>query len=127
MLFNLGRYMKKKCLECGEEFFGRIDKKFCSADCRISYHNNINKDKNNFMRNVNRILRKNRKILSELNPEGKITVHKDKLLAKGFNFSYFTSEYITKTGKTYKYVYEQGYMPIGNDIYILVIKKSYVG
>ena len=118
--------MKKKCLDCGEEFFGRVDKKFCSADCRISFHNKINKDKNNFMRNVNRILRKNRKILSDLNPEGKITVHKDKLLSKGFNFNYLTSEYMTKTGKIYKYVYEQGFMPIGNDFYVLVIKKSYV-
>jgi len=118
--------MQKKCLECGEEFRGRIDKKFCSSDCRISFHNRINKDKTNFMRNVNRILRKNRNILDSLNPEGKITVHKDKLLSKGFDFSYFTSEYITKTGKVYKYIYEQGYMPIGNDFYILVIKKSYV-
>lgn len=119
--------MKKKCPYCGEEIKGRVDKKFCSSDCRIAYHNKSNKDKNNFMRNVNRTLRLNRKILSELNPEGKTKIHKSKLLSKGFNFTYFTSEYITKTGKTYKYVYEQGYMPIGNDYYILVVKKSYVG
>ena len=77
------------------------------------------------MRNVNRVLRKNRKILFELNPEGKITIHKDKLLAKGFDFNYFTSEYITKAGKIYKYVYDQGYMDIGNNFYILVVKKEY--
>ncbi len=117
--------MKKICPECGEEFYGRIDKKFCSSDCRISYHNRLNKDKNNYMRNVNRVLRKNRKILFELNPEGKITIHKDKLLAKGFDFNYFTSEYITKAGKIYKYVYDQGYMDIGNNFYILVVKKEY--
>ncbi|HHH52711.1 MAG TPA: hypothetical protein ENK91_03565, partial [Bacteroidetes bacterium] len=103
-----------------------VDKKFCSADCRISYHNRLNKDKNNYMRNVNRVLRKNRKILFELNPEGKITIHKDKLLTKGFDFNYFTSEYITKAGKVYKYVYDQGYMDIGNNFYILVVKKEYI-
>lgn len=118
--------MKKICPECGESFFGRADKKFCSAECRISFHNKLNKDKNNFMRNVNRILRKNRKILIELNPDGKTTVHKDKLVAAGFKFNYFTSEYITKTGKVYKYIYEQGYMELGNDYYFLVVKKPYI-
>ncbi len=117
--------MKKVCPECGEEFHGRVDKKFCSSDCRISYHNRLNKDKNNYMRNVNRILRKNRKILTDLNPDGKVSVHKDKLIAKGFDFNYFTSEYITKAGKIYKYVYEQGYMDIGNNYYILVVKQEY--
>jgi hypothetical protein len=118
--------MKKICPECGDEFKGRVDKKFCSSDCRISHHNKTNKDKNNFMRNVNRILRKNRKLLDNLNPDGKTKIHQNKLLAKGFNFNYFTSEYITKTGKVYKYVYEQGYMAIGGDYYILVVKKDYV-
>lgn len=118
--------MKPKCIECGEEFFGRADKKFCSSECRISFHNRQNKDKNNFMRNVNRILRLNRQILEDLNPEGKINLHKDKLLQKGFNFNYFTSIYTTKTGKVYHYIYDQGYSHLGNDFYILVIKKDYI-
>jgi predicted nucleic acid-binding Zn ribbon protein len=117
--------MKPKCQECGEEFYGRADKKFCSAECRISYHNRENRDKNNFMRNVNRMLRMNRQVLDELNSEGKTNIHKDKLLAKGFNFNYFTSEYITRAGKVYRYVYDQGYTYLGNDYYMLVIKKEY--
>ncbi len=118
--------MKKKCPECGEEFHGRIDKKYCSSECRISHHNNLNKDKNNFMRNTNRILRKNRNILMKLNPDGKTSVHKNKLISKGFKFNYFTSEYVTRDGKVYRYVYEQGYTDSGNDYFFLVIKKSYV-
>ena len=36
--------MKKNCLECGEAFNGRIDKKFCSDYCRNTYNNKINND-----------------------------------------------------------------------------------
>jgi hypothetical protein len=45
--------------------------KFCSDGCRNAYNNKINKDSTNFMRNINNKLRKNYRILSELNVEGK--------------------------------------------------------
>ncbi len=92
---------KKKCPECGELILGRADKKFCSDMCRNSYNNRQNSDSTNFMRTVNNILRKNRRILEELNPNGKTSVHRDKLSEKGFNFSYFTSIYTTKKGQVY--------------------------
>jgi len=118
--------MKKKCLECGDEFTGRVDKKFCSDQCRTSFNNKLNSDANNYVRNINNILRKNRRILTELNPHGKSKVHKDKMLERGFKFSYFTNIYKTKAGKSYYFCYEQGYLPIDNDYYALVIRKGYV-
>jgi len=118
--------MKNNCLECKEEFKGRADKKFCSDQCRSSFNNRLNSDASNFMRNINNILRKNRRILAKLNPNGKSKVHRDKLLEKGFKFSYFTNEYKTKAGKVYHFCYDQGYLPIDNDFYALVVKKSYV-
>lgn len=118
--------MKKKCLECKDEFNGRADKRFCSDQCRSAYNNRLNSDANNFMRNVNNILRKNRRILVELNPKGKNKVHRDKLLEKGFKFSYFTNIYQTKAGKTYRFCYEQGYLPLENGYYALVIRQQYV-
>ena len=118
--------MKKKCLECGDEFVGRADKKFCSDECRSSFNNRLNKDATNFIRNINNILRKNRRILSELNPTGKTKVHKDKLLEKGFKFSYFTNVYRTKTGNTYYFCYDMGYLPLERDFYTLVKRQSYV-
>jgi len=54
--------MKKKCAECGDEFIGRADKKFCSDQCRSAFNNKLNSDHSQFMRNVNNILRKNRRI-----------------------------------------------------------------
>ncbi|MDX1719574.1 MAG: hypothetical protein R3353_05400 [Salegentibacter mishustinae] len=112
--------MQKTCLECGEKIVGRVDKKFCSDYCRNAHHNNLNKDKKNLVRNVNNQLRKNYRILEEFNPNEKTTISKNKLLARGFNFEYLTSIYTTKTGKVYYFVYDQGYLPLENEIYALV-------
>lgn len=112
--------MEKGCLECGEKIVGRTDKKFCSDYCRNAHNNNLNKDSKNMVRNVNNLLRKNYRILEELNPDGKIRITKSKLTAKGFNFGYFTSIYTTKTGNTYYFVYDQGYLPLEGDFYALV-------
>lgn len=114
----------KNCLECGEKILGREDKKFCSDGCRNSYNNKMNKDSNNLMRNTNNKLRKNYRILTELNPDGKAKATKNKMLGKGFDFEIFTSIYTTKTGNTYYFLYDQGYMAIENDHYVLVKKDS---
>ncbi len=122
----MAKIEKRSCLECGEKISGRQDKKFCSDSCRNSYNNRMNSDTNNFVRNVNNILRKNRRILAELNPRGKAKVHRDKLLEQGFKFSYYTNVYRTKAGKEYRFCYEQGYLELDNDWYALVIRQEYV-
>lgn len=114
----------KHCLECGEKIIGREDKKFCSDGCRNLYNNKLNKDSNNLMRNINNKLRKNYRVLCELNQDGKTNVSKTKLQLNGFNFQFFTSIYTTKTGKVYYFVYDQGYLPLEGDWYMLV-KKEY--
>lgn len=110
----------KKCLECDNEFVGRVDKKFCSDMCRNAYNNRMNKDSTNMIRNINNRLRKNWRILEELNPDDKCKVSKLKLDAKGFDFTLFTSIYTTKVGTIYYFVYNQGYLPLDNDYYTLV-------
>lgn len=114
--------MPKSCLECNEQFNGREDKKFCSDGCRNAYNNKINKDSNNYMRNINNKLRKNYRILSEINTEGKTKVSRSKLLSKGFDFDFFTNILQTKTGNTYYFLYDQGYLALENDIFMLVKK-----
>ena len=118
--------MSTNCLECKVKITGRSDKKFCSNHCRTSYYNKLNKDANNFMRNINNILRKNRRILSSLNPDVKAKVSRSKLLDQGFKFSYYTNVYETKAGKVYHFCYDQGYLAIENDYYILVERQEYV-
>lgn len=117
---------KRKCIECKEEFLGRVDKKFCSDQCRSAHNNRRNSDETNFVRNINNILRKNRRILGELNPDGKTNVHREQLLERGFRFSYFTNEYITKAGKVYRYCYDQGYLELDHNFFTLVRRKAYV-
>jgi len=115
--------MTKTCLECGEKIVGREDKKFCSDGCRNTYNNKINKDSTNFMRNINNKLRKNYRILSEINTEGKSKTTRAKLLSKGFDFEFFTNILETKTGNTYFFVYDQGYRTLEDDFYMLVKKE----
>ena len=114
----------KNCLECGDKIIGREDKKFCSDGCRNAYNNKINKDSTNLMRNINNKLRKNYRVLSELNPEGKAKTSRTKLLSKGFDFEFFTSIYTTKTGNVYYFLYDQGYMAIENEGFVLVKKDN---
>lgn len=113
---------EKVCLECGSKITGRADKKFCSDQCRVSYNNKLNRDETAYMNNVTNILRKNRRVLMELNPTGKTRVNRDKLNDKGFDFNYYTSQYKTKDGSVYNFCYEQGYLPLENNWYLLVVK-----
>ena len=113
----------KKCLECEEVLKGRVDKKFCSDYCRNAYNNRVNKDSKNLIRNINNLLRKNYKILSELNITGKTKVTRTKLYDQGFDFNFFTSIYKTKTGNTYFYIYDEGYLPLENELFLLIKKE----
>jgi len=113
---------EKKCLECGEPIIGRSDKKFCSDYCRNSYNNKKNKAAISLIRNTNNRLKKNWRILEKLNPNNKTKVHKNKLLDLGFDFNYFTSIYITKKQSTYYFVYDQGYLDLGGNYFMLVKK-----
>ena len=112
--------MDRKCLECGDKVVGRIDKKFCSDYCRNTYNNKVNKESKNLIRNINNRLRKNYKVLSELNKSGKTKVTRNKLYDRGFDFQLFTSIYTTKTGNIYYYIYDQGYLALENEYYLLI-------
>lgn len=110
----------KKCLECSEPIKGRSDKKFCCDYCRNAYNNKVDKESKNLIRNINNRLRKNYKILSALNPNGKTKTPKTKLLDRNFDLQLFTSIYTTKTGNVYYYVYDQGYLKLENEYYLLI-------
>lgn len=117
--------MERKCLDCGDVLHGRIDKKFCNDQCRNSYNNREKASDNNYMRNVNNILRKNRRILAKLNPNDKAKAHKDKMMGEGFNFNYYTNTYTTKDNRVYYYVYDYAYQETGSDWYLIVKKKDW--
>jgi predicted nucleic acid-binding Zn ribbon protein len=115
---------EKHCLECGEILLGRSDKKFCSDACRNAYNNRKNQTANKLIRNINNKLKKNWRILEQLNSNDKTKVHQSKLLNAGFDFNHFTSIYTTKKQTVYYFVYDQGYLDIGNGFYMLVKRKT---
>ncbi len=115
---------QRVCLECGQVLRGRSDQKFCSDLCRNAYNNRLNSDTSKQVRRINNILRRNRRILRGLNPDGKRKIHKSKMTQKGFDFDYFTSIYTTKTGNVYYFVYEEGYLPLDDDYYALVRREN---
>jgi hypothetical protein len=115
---------KKVCLDCGEVIKGRSDKKFCNDICRNSYNNKLNSDTTNYVRNVNNILRKNRRILEENLKGETTTISKQKLIDKGFNFKYYTNQIVTKNNHTYVYCYEFGYLPLEKEMILIVKKKE---
>jgi hypothetical protein len=116
--------MQKQCLDCGEPLKGRSDKKFCADQCRNNYHNYLNRTPGELVRSINSVLRRNRRILSELNPAEKVTVHRNKLLEKGFDFTFYTHTRVTRKGHVYRFCYEQGYLQLENNFYALVMRKN---
>ena len=117
---------ERLCLECGTKLRGRKDQKFCSDYCRNAFNNRKNEDVNNYMRRINNILRKNRRILDKLNPAGKKTVDAIALAEEGFNFHYYTNTYTTQKGVVYYYCYDRGYLKTDEGNYFLVHKQEYV-
>ncbi len=116
----------RSCLTCNTKIIGRIDKRFCSDYCRNIYHNDQNRDITNYMRKVNNILRKNRRILASFNPEGKSKIKETQLMEEGFNFAYHTNVYSTQKGAKYYFCYDQGYIKLEDGWIALVIKQEYV-
>jgi hypothetical protein len=123
-LLHMIETLTNTCLECGDKLNGRIDKKFCSDACRISYNNKLNSNSTNYVRNITNILRRNRRALRDLNPEGKTKVTREKLVSMGFNFNYFTNVYTTREGVTYTFCYEQGYLQIADNLFLLVVRTE---
>lgn len=104
----------RACLTCETMLRGRIDKKFCDDYCRSSYNNKQYQENRglSFIRKVNNVLRKNRRILDELVPAGEQTcrVPRARLVKKGFNFNYLTCLWSGPDGVVYHFCYEYGYL-----------------
>jgi len=105
---------------CGEKIVGRSDKKFCSDQCRNAFNNTIKRSTEKIITDINKILRKNRTILKQFNPEGRTTVRTKYLEKMEFDFRYYTHTYTTKKKFEYRFCYEYGYFII-DDIKTLIV------
>lgn len=111
-----------RCQECGEVVLGRVDKKFCSDNCRSSYNNKRRIINQTNVKKVNMILVRNRSILYDLSIRFKedtlVTTFQLKMM--GFDFAFFTHQTTDRRGKPMFYCYDFGYQPLsGNKLKII--------
>lgn len=119
---------KKNCLSCQRPLNGRIDKKFCDDYCRSAFNNKKYIQEKGFIRRVNHLLLRNRRILETcLSDSGQpIRIFKQELSSKGFQFDYFTHSFISADGKQYFCCYDHAYSILSNDEFVVMrfIKKN---
>ncbi len=113
------------CIECNRPIKGRVDKKFCDDGCRNTYNNKLNSTTSNHVRNINNTLKRNRRILEEAlhQYEEMSKTTRQKMLLKGFSFTYHTHTYTNKKGNVYFFCYEYGYLLLEAD-WVLVVKRK---
>ena len=119
----------KSCLQCEKPLVGRADKKFCDAYCRNSYNNQHKAQDEHFMQEINSRIRRNRRILKDLSPEGKATVRKEVLDKMGYDFRYFSSVFKTTDNRAYYLVYDYAFSPIfekGVEKALIVQRQDYM-
>jgi hypothetical protein len=112
--------MNRFCLDCHTEIKGRADKKFCDDQCRNNYNNRRKSIEGKHINKINQILAKNRRLLMQENPDGKVKIRKEELVKKGFDFDYHTHYHLTAEGNVYIFCYEFGYLPVGNEEVVLL-------
>ncbi len=117
------------CLNCGKPLQGRVDKKYCDSQCRATYNNRQKLAHEQYIGETNRMLRRNRRILQTLCPEGKSTVRKQVLDDMGFDFRYMTNLYQSSRGAVYFLCYDYGYTRISEgakEKVVIVQRQAYM-
>lgn len=114
------------CLSCGSPLSGRLDKKFCSDQCRSQFNNRRKSKEEKWIQQLNRILRKNRKVLKDLNPVGHSTVRQEALEQMGFDPRFYTHQYRTEKGSIYYFCYEWGYQVLDQGKILIVNWQKYM-
>ncbi len=104
--------MNQVCRQCGGKLTGRVDKKFCDDQCRNSFNNQNKRDDQRLILEVNRLIRKNRRILKSLCPIGKATVRKEVLDTMQYDYRYFSSIYKSNSNQVYYVCYDYAFSPI---------------
>lgn len=112
----------RKCLYSGEEFIPKRNNQiFASRKNRNNYHNKINNQLRNELKSVNNQLTLNYKICSNLLGKNKsITIHREFLKGKGFDFTYFIGFSVNKANNGYTYaLYDTSFERIDENHYLI--------
>ncbi|WP_051394800.1 DUF2116 family Zn-ribbon domain-containing protein [Indibacter alkaliphilus] len=114
---------KRHCQYCGSAIHGRSDKKFCNDACRSSYNNQRRDDDADEVKNIQYILRTNRKILMMVLEDGVETVKvpKERLSQLGFNFKYHTHHFQHSPSMNFWFCFDYGFLDFWNG-WVLVVR-----
>jgi hypothetical protein len=110
----------RKCLYSGEEFVPRRNNQvFASKKNRTNYHNKINNMLRNNLKKTNNQLLLNYKVCIDLLAKKEsVTIHREFLRGKGFDYSYFTNFSRNKNSNTLIYVlYDISFQKIDENNY----------
>lgn len=122
--------LEHRCLFCEDPLEGRVDKLFCTPNCKSSFHYQKSKEKEASMYNlIDQQLKKNRRLLKNYNKAGKSMIRKETLFKAGFNPKYFTHYWKNEKGNVYLFCYEFGFMEKvenGKPKYLLIQWQDYM-
>ncbi len=115
--------MKNHCAVCAMSFYGRPDKKFCSPACKNAFHASTLNQLNALYRETESILRKNHKILQNLQLGSKTElVERAYFTRSGFKFDHCTGIFTNAKGEQFFLLYNFAWREMENDS-VLVVKK----
>ncbi|MEY4934370.1 MAG: hypothetical protein RIS64_729 [Bacteroidota bacterium] len=118
--------MSQLCKQCKILIKGRSDKCFCSPKCKNAFNNEQKKRTRLVTEEIDGYLHRNRIILNQVMGNAvKQMVDRLVLVREDFKFDYFTSIYINKENKMYRFVYDYGWMDF-SDQKVLIIKKMVI-
>ena len=118
-----------KCPVCNNSLAGRVDKKYCSDQCRYIANNKNKYQSERQILDTNKALRKNSSILKKLCPVGMATVRREVLDALGYDVSAFSSIFLTSKKQIYYICYDYAFTPIfdnGIEKALIVTKQDYI-
>jgi hypothetical protein len=114
-----------KCQQCGAEFKGRSDKRFCSVACKNAWHAEHRRATRDAVAEIDGYLHRNREILATLmGSASKVELDRLVLTRTGFKYEYHTGTYLNKEGKMYRIVYDYAWMDFSDQKILIVRKKN---
>lgn len=113
------------CLVCNHSLKGRSDKKFCCNHCRSQYHNQKRHLLSAKVSRVNKVLLNNRKIILEYLEQNRQEVSRWELEQNGFDFRFFTNQFISELSNCYRFCYDVAYRVEKNDLIQLMMSNEF--
>lgn len=98
---------KSTCQNCGADFIGRSNQRYCTTSCKAAYNNSKASLQRLFTRDIDMQLKRNYQIVKSLLADcGKIELSRQKFLATGYELSYMTHLAKDDLGKTGRGLYD---------------------